>query len=206
MGVSAVSGKVGEMAKLIDAGNCTDVESKPAENRYDRNWTGMRKLAGGAECPVYFWRRSSYSTTASEWILFDRFDAKSRDYLKLNPVRQKSIAVSLKRRTTDLNVVVQAGSRQSSLVVESIGNVNITISSYAAYKGDRGQGQVTMSLAGANWQQVARIDWDVYARRIVYTINGATVEEPKEFLELFSAFPLTEIMDRSIAMGYLSVP
>lgn len=199
------SEKATQLSKMIDPGDCTYVPMRPPSNKYDHTWAGTGSIVG-SRCPVQFTDQIEYTNVENR----RSFKIVERSFVATGENFQKESAlVSYSIRNGSLEWTKSNGNMQqikgqfeyNNFRVKGVGVVFATISTLQKYSGPRGQGQLSFKL---QTRTQLRIHLDVRwtaGRTPIYRINGAEVDEIVVH-ELFSSFPLNELMEYSRGMRY----
>lgn len=191
--------KVGKMADLIRKGQCRPNGKRPTQD-LDHSWT-MDFEVNSENCPIRLLENWDYDHESRTWKKSQLFSIRSDAYRELNTVESMDGSGTIWAEEKKGTVHVQGHFSFKEFRVMGLGNLTYEINTNQEYPGlNRGSGRIDMYLRHSNeWQASASIEWSFPDFQPIYRVNGKKLEE-KAFLEMFSAYGLTEIMYLSLDM------
>jgi hypothetical protein len=189
--------KVSKMADLIREGQCKPRGQRP-ERKLDHSWSAEFEVVSEG-CPIRLLENREYNRDTRTWKRSHLFMIRSEAYRELNAVEYMDGSGSLSAKEKNGVVRIKGHFDYRDFRVAGLGNLTYEIKTNQEYPGlNRGGGRVDMILRlSGQWQATASVQWSFPEFQPLYRVNGQNVDE-KAFLEMFSAYGLTEIMYLSL--------
>ncbi len=194
--------KVRKMADLIRASNCKARSAKDeepsGEDRYNVDWINEGGVQEGGTCVVGLNRNTAYNANKRTLTHVEDFKAWG-DFQKESLVHSYFIQGSLDAKTENTLTTVNGKFDSKNFRVDKLGPVWVTIRTKHSIRGEAfGSGTANLTFQAKDMKYTASVAWSG-KNTITYRINGKKVDE-KTIQELFSAYGLMEIVDRSARM------
>lgn len=188
------SDKVQKMTQLLNSG-CS-VTKVNQDERFDRNWENKIQVTGARPCPINMLRTSSFSASSGVWSFQEIYSNNTPEYQDLDPLQKKSVSGSTKKVSVNGQTSIDGRIDYADFTIEGIGSIDAEIATSQRYNGNRGEGALALTMIVNNERKyVVEVSWNA-SMRAEYRVNGHE-EDRKVVAELFSAFGLLEIVDRS---------
>ncbi len=197
---AASSEKLAKMVEMIKSSRCQrEVKSREPSGRdpYTSDWGAEQYVTSGT-CVLDLSQNNKF-TIRDRMYKEDEFFDTTGDFKNESLVQSYRVDGYLKAATENNRTKIEGLFQFKNFKVKDLGLVGVRIKTTQAYLGSTGSGTAVLNWAAKGRSHVATVAWSGASRERQYRIDGKKVDE-KTMQELFSAYGLMEIVDRSLKM------
>lgn len=192
------SEKVNKMVALLKGADCVRTYRAPSDV-YDRDWSGVHEIKGNT-CPIYLYQYSQFSKTTNEWAYLENFQVKANEFAALSTLQSVQSEGLLRAEKNGVRTKIVGEVKYTNFRVKDIGPLALSLRTSQEYIGERGGGSLTFLLeARRKFKHTLLVSWNLSKDSPTYRLNGREIDQ-LAFDEMFSAYKLTEMIDRSKKM------
>lgn len=169
----------------------------------DLNGQVHEQALGGANCPIYWFRRRGWTLANKTMVVADNLEIKDRGYRKdFTDFAVRTMEGSYSVIPDSAGFRVAGTVKITNFQTTAHGRIEGAISVSFRNNNNEGAGSVILNLQGTQWASSASIAWTLRngaPGSATYRINNAKVEQ-QQFNDLFSAYELDKYMDNALKM------